>query len=133
MTKDNFDFYSPFNLKAYNLDIALQYQLKLLESLDPFTRKHSENVANLVCRICKYMHFNTKYSKTPGKGWLKRSKNGWGREGRKEGERNKEKNEEKKHRKEDLSSTNKVNNMKNWHLTTPDLNCKSLPVSWLLF
>lgn len=61
MTKDNFDFYSPFNLKAYNLDIALQYQLKLLESLDPFTRKHSENVANLVCRICKYMHFNTKY------------------------------------------------------------------------
>lgn len=75
----------------------------------------------------------TKYSKTPGKGWLKRSKNGWGREGRKEGERNKEKNEEKKHRKEDLSSTNKVNNMKNWHLTTPDLNCKSLPVSWHLF
>ncbi len=62
MTNDNFDFYSPLNLKAYNLDVALQYQLKLLESLDPFTRRHSENVANLVCRICKYMHFNIKYT-----------------------------------------------------------------------
>lgn len=62
MTKDNFDFYSPLNLKAYNLDVTLQYQLKLLESLDPFTRKHSENVANLVCRICEYMHLGTKYT-----------------------------------------------------------------------
>ena len=25
-------------------------------SLDVFTRKHSENVANLTCRICEYMH-----------------------------------------------------------------------------
>ena len=24
--------------------------------LDPFTRKHSENVANLCCRICEYLH-----------------------------------------------------------------------------
>ena len=30
----------------------------LLDSLDVFTRKHSENVANLVCRLCEYLHCN---------------------------------------------------------------------------
>ena len=28
--------------------------INMLDSLDVFTRKHCENVANLTCRICKY-------------------------------------------------------------------------------
>lgn len=60
--KDTYDFYSPFNLKAYNLDKTIQYQLNLLASLDVFTRRHSENVANLVCRICEYLHYNSNYT-----------------------------------------------------------------------
>ena len=34
----------------------MKYQLSILEQLDIFTRRHSENVANLVCRICEYLH-----------------------------------------------------------------------------
>lgn len=55
MAKDSYDFYSPTNLKTYNLEDTLQYELSMLERLDPFTKKHSENVANLVCRICEYL------------------------------------------------------------------------------
>ena len=62
MKKDVFDFYSPTNLKSYNLDKTMRYQLDVLGSLDLITRKHSENVANLVCRICQYLHFNTKFT-----------------------------------------------------------------------
>ena len=62
MKKDVFDFYSPTNLKSYNLDKTMRYQLDVLGSLDLITRKHSENVANLVCRICEYLHFNTKFT-----------------------------------------------------------------------
>ena len=51
-----FDFYDPTSLKAYNLDKTMQYQLNILGSLDAFTRKHSENVANLTCRICEKLH-----------------------------------------------------------------------------
>lgn len=51
-----FDFYDKTNLKAYNLDERMQYQLKCLDSLDVFTRKHCEHVANLTCRICEYLH-----------------------------------------------------------------------------
>lgn len=50
-----FDFYSPVNLKSYNLDQTMKYQLNMLDSLDVFTRRHSENVANLTCRICEYL------------------------------------------------------------------------------
>ena len=56
MFTPDIDFYSPTNLKAYNLDQAMRYQLNMLENLDPFTRKHSENVANLTCRMCEYLH-----------------------------------------------------------------------------
>ena len=62
MKKDVFDFYSPTNLKSYNLDKTMKYQLNILGNLDLITRKHSENVANLVCRICEYLHFNTKFT-----------------------------------------------------------------------
>lgn len=55
MFENKFDFYSPVNLKSYNLNQIMQYQLQVLERLDPFTRKHSENVANLCCRICEYL------------------------------------------------------------------------------
>lgn len=55
---EKFDFYSPVNLKAYNLDDVMKYQLSMLDSMDPFTRKHSENVGNLVCRICEYLRCN---------------------------------------------------------------------------
>lgn len=58
MFNDKIDFYSPTNLKIYNLGDAMRYQLSTLENMDPFTRRHSENVGNLVCRICEYMHCN---------------------------------------------------------------------------
>ena len=62
MKNEKFDFYSPVNLKSYNLDKTMRYQLDILGGLDFFTRRHSENVANLVCRICEYFHFNQKFT-----------------------------------------------------------------------
>lgn len=56
MQNEKFDFYSPINLKSYNLDKTIKEQLNILGNLDNVTRKHSENVANLVCRICEYLH-----------------------------------------------------------------------------
>lgn len=56
MSKEVFDFYDKTNLKSYNLDESMRYQLNMLDSLDVFTRKHSENVASLTCRICEYLH-----------------------------------------------------------------------------
>ena len=54
--KDSFDFYDKTSLKSYNLDKNMRYQLNMLDRLDVFTRKHCENVANLTCRICEYLH-----------------------------------------------------------------------------
>lgn len=56
MFKPDIEFYSPTNIKTYNLDQAMRYQLNMLENLDAFTKKHSENVANLTCRMCEYLH-----------------------------------------------------------------------------
>ena len=56
MNNGKIDFYSSTNLKSYNLDDIMKYQLSMLDRLDVFTRRHSENVANLVCRICEYLH-----------------------------------------------------------------------------
>lgn len=53
MRDSKIDFYSPTALKSYNLDKTMRYQLNVLGNLDFFTKKHSENVANLVCRICQ--------------------------------------------------------------------------------
>ena len=53
-----FDFYNSANLKAYNLNDTMKYQLAILDKMDPITKKHSENVANLVCRICEYLGYN---------------------------------------------------------------------------
>ena len=55
MFEPKFDFYSPINLKTYNLDQFMRYQLDVLGNLDPFTRRHSENVGNLCCRLCEYL------------------------------------------------------------------------------
>lgn len=56
MLDGKIDFYNSTNLKSYNLDSMMKYQLSMLDRLDIYTRKHSENVANLTCRICEYMH-----------------------------------------------------------------------------
>lgn len=62
MYTEKFDFYSPINLKSYNLDQTMRYQLDILGNLDHFTRRHSENVANLVCRMCEYLHLGQKFT-----------------------------------------------------------------------
>lgn len=56
MEEKKFDFYDKTSLKSYNLDKSIRYQLNLLDTLDVYTRKHSENVANITCRLCEYMH-----------------------------------------------------------------------------
>lgn len=60
--KEELDFYSKTNLKSYNLDESMRYQLSMLDTLDPFTRRHCENVANLTCRLCEYMHMNKEFT-----------------------------------------------------------------------
>ncbi len=62
MLKEIFDFYDRTSLKSYNLDKTMQYQLNILGSLDMFTRQHSENVASVVCRICKYLHLSQSFT-----------------------------------------------------------------------
>ncbi len=59
MKNYTFDFYNSASLKSYNLNDTMRFQLSILDRMDPITKKHSENVANLVCRICEYLHFNT--------------------------------------------------------------------------
>lgn len=56
MINEEYDFYDRTVLKSYNLDKTMQDQLQALDSLDVFTRKHCENVAALVCRLCEYLH-----------------------------------------------------------------------------
>ena len=56
--KETFNFYDQTYLKSYNLNKAIQYQLNLLDSLDVYTREHSENVATIVCNLCKKLHLS---------------------------------------------------------------------------
>lgn len=60
--KEEFDFYSKTSLRSYNLDESMRYELSMLDRLDPYTRLHSENVANIVCRLCEYMHLNKDFT-----------------------------------------------------------------------
>lgn len=62
MVKQDIEFYSPINLKTYNLDQSMRYQLKMLENLDFFTKRHSVNVANLTCRMCEYLHAKKEFT-----------------------------------------------------------------------
>ncbi len=57
-----FDFYDKTSLKSYNLNESMRYQLDMLDRLDVFTRKHSENVASLTCRLCEYLHCNKSFT-----------------------------------------------------------------------
>ena len=57
-THTSFNFYDQTYLKSYNLDKEIQYQLNLLDSLDVFTRKHSENVATITCNLCRKLHLS---------------------------------------------------------------------------
>ena len=56
--KEEFDFYNSTSIKSYNLNDKIRYQLKMLDSLDIYTRKHSENVANITCRLCEKLHMS---------------------------------------------------------------------------
>lgn len=62
MKENKVDFYSKTSLKSYNLDEAMRYQLSMLDSLDVFTRKHSENVANITCRLCERLKLNKDFT-----------------------------------------------------------------------
>ena len=62
MFKQDIEFYSPTTLKSYNLEQAMRYQLNMLDNLDIYTRKHSENVANLTCRMCEYLHAKNNFT-----------------------------------------------------------------------
>lgn len=56
--KEQFDFYNSTSIKSYNLDETIRYQLKMLDGLDNFTRKHSDNVANISCRLCENLRLS---------------------------------------------------------------------------
>lgn len=62
METKKFNFYDMTCLKSYNLDKAIRYQLNLLDTLDVFTRQHSENVASITCRLCEYLHCNKEFT-----------------------------------------------------------------------
>ena len=62
MRKDDFDFYDMTMLKSYNLNESMQIQLNALGQLDVFTRKHCENVASIVCRLCDYLHCSSGFT-----------------------------------------------------------------------
>lgn len=56
--KQSFNFYDQTYLKSYNLNQSIKYQLNLLDSLDIYTRKHSENVATITCNLCRKLHLS---------------------------------------------------------------------------
>ena len=56
--KEEFDFYNSTTIKSYNLDESIRYQLKTLDGLDAYTRKHTENVANITCRLCELLRMD---------------------------------------------------------------------------
>lgn len=60
MKNYTFDFYNSASLRAYNLNDTMRFQLSILDKMDHITKRHSENVANLTCRICEYLHLNNR-------------------------------------------------------------------------
>ncbi len=62
MIEEKYDFYGPTNLKVHDLDHSLKDHLIVMDSMDLFTKRHSENVANLTGRICEYMHCNNQFT-----------------------------------------------------------------------
>lgn len=59
---ESFDFYNKTSLKSYNLNETMKYQLSRLDTLDVFTRKHSESVANITCRLCEHLRLNPTFT-----------------------------------------------------------------------
>lgn len=59
---EEFDFYNKTSLKSYNLNETMRYQLSRLDTLDVFTRKHSESVANITCRLCEHLNLNPTFT-----------------------------------------------------------------------
>lgn len=59
---ETFDFYNKTSLKSYNLNETMRYQLSRLDTLDVFTRKHSESVANITCRLCECLKLNPTFT-----------------------------------------------------------------------
>lgn len=59
---ETFDFYNKTSLKSYNLNETMRYQLSRLDTLDVFTRKHSESVANITCRLCEHLKLNPTFT-----------------------------------------------------------------------
>ena len=59
---NTFNFYDATYIKSYNLDKSIKYQLSLLDSLDLFTRQHSENVATITCNLCKKLHLSRSFT-----------------------------------------------------------------------
>lgn len=59
---NTFNFYDATYIKSYNLNKSIKYQLNLLDSLDLFTRKHSENVATITCNLCKKLHLSRSFT-----------------------------------------------------------------------
>lgn len=62
MKNPEFDFYDKTSLKSYNLNESMKYELAKLDSLDLFTRKHSESVASITCRLCEYLHLKKDFT-----------------------------------------------------------------------
>ncbi len=62
MYTEKFDFYDSTSIKIYNLDKDIQYELEILNRLDPMTKIHSENVGNLCGRLCQYLKLNKKFT-----------------------------------------------------------------------
>ena len=62
MLIEKYDFYSPTNIKLKDLDNSLKSSLTVMNKLDDMTRQHSENVSNLVTRICQYMRCNSQFT-----------------------------------------------------------------------
>ena len=60
--KESYDFYSPSEIKLRELDPKIQYELQILGAHDLSTSQHCENVANLVYRLCVYLHCNYDYT-----------------------------------------------------------------------
>ena len=54
--KEEFDFYSKTSIKSYNLDESIRYQIKMLDGLDAYTRKHTEKHIDC-CAISKCKNY----------------------------------------------------------------------------
>lgn len=62
MVTEEFDFFSKTSLKSYNLNEKIRYQLSMLDGLDAYTRRHSENVASITCRLCENLKLDEDFT-----------------------------------------------------------------------